>query len=465
MLQTNLAQAPVVHLGTDFEMKRVRDARVHLILNFRFFGALALRLQVEAASIGSMDVDGVTLRFDPAFSETLPFDELVGVVAHEVLHCAAGHHARRGGRDPETWNIACDLAINPLVIAAGLKLPQGALFDPEMVDDKGQPLAAEAIYTRLKQRQQPPPPPPQDEQEQEEEPGGDDEPAGAGDDDQDDDQGEGEGQGDDDAGGGAGGGEEAEGEGEGQGMPGEGGSGEGQGEPVGNYGGCGSFRDAPVETGVNEKTAQEAAARAWDIATMQAVAAAKGAGDLPGAGAWLVDQAQAAKADWRDILRDFIQVRSRSHATWNRPNRRHLHRGMYLPSRDSKRIGELVVITDASGSTWGPLQDQFAAELNAIVADTRPRMTHVVYWDTQCQGHEEIEPDDLPLTLEAKGGGGTIFTGIWEWIDDQGIDPACVVVLTDLDCRHFGDDHGYPILWATTEKTYAPFGEVVELRL
>ena len=70
--------------------------------------------------------------------------ELEAVLAHEVLHCALGHHCRRGGRDPQLWNEAADLAINPILIGNGFTLPAGALLDPAFNN-----LSAEEIYARL----------------------------------------------------------------------------------------------------------------------------------------------------------------------------------------------------------------------------------------------------------------------------------------------------------------------------
>ena len=46
--------------------------------------------------------------------------------------------------DPELWNRAADLAINPILIANGLKLPSDALIDPGFNN-----LSAEEIYARL----------------------------------------------------------------------------------------------------------------------------------------------------------------------------------------------------------------------------------------------------------------------------------------------------------------------------
>ena len=71
------------------------------------------------------------LQYHPPFVTALSPDELVGVLAHEVMHCALAHPARRQGRDAERWNVACDLAINPLLVRAGIVLPASRLMPGE----------------------------------------------------------------------------------------------------------------------------------------------------------------------------------------------------------------------------------------------------------------------------------------------------------------------------------------------
>ena len=60
---------------------------------------------------------------------------------HEVMHPALQHHVRRSGRDPRRWNEACDYVINPLLLDAGLSLPDGVL-----VDHRFRSMSAEQIY-------------------------------------------------------------------------------------------------------------------------------------------------------------------------------------------------------------------------------------------------------------------------------------------------------------------------------
>lgn len=127
---------------------RVQQARTALLLNHPFFGVLALRLQVvEDATCKTAYTDGVRIGYNPKFVDGLTQSELVGLIAHEVMHAANGHIWRRDGREPKNWNVACDLAINPIIKDAGLALPEGGLLDPQYAGK-----SAEWIFGRLPQQ-------------------------------------------------------------------------------------------------------------------------------------------------------------------------------------------------------------------------------------------------------------------------------------------------------------------------
>jgi len=131
---------------SSLEQKLTR-ARTQLLLNEPFFGTLCLRLKLVPGGVPTMATDGRRIVYDPSFVDSLKPAELEAVLAHEVLHCALGHHCRRGQRDPQLWNQAADLAINPILIGNGFTLPDGALVDPAFHN-----LSAEEIYARLGQR-------------------------------------------------------------------------------------------------------------------------------------------------------------------------------------------------------------------------------------------------------------------------------------------------------------------------
>lgn len=129
---------------------KLTRARAALILEQPFFGSLACRLKLTAADWlpFSMATDGTHLYYQPERIDAMPMDIVKGVVCHEVLHVVLGHVWRCQGRDLDRWNIAADLAVNPVVLNAGLSLPAGALVNTEFLDDP-----AERIYAKL----EPPP--------------------------------------------------------------------------------------------------------------------------------------------------------------------------------------------------------------------------------------------------------------------------------------------------------------------
>ena len=141
--------------------RRLQKARTALLLDHPFFGSLLFRLKGrESRSIKTMATDGISLFYNPDFVGTLNAATLCGVLAHEVLHPGLQHHLRRSGRDPKRWNEACDYAINPILLDAGLHLPEGVL-----VDDRFRTMSAEQIYNQLQTEAEQDPNDPDDMQE------------------------------------------------------------------------------------------------------------------------------------------------------------------------------------------------------------------------------------------------------------------------------------------------------------
>jgi predicted metal-dependent peptidase len=87
----------------------------------------------------------------------------------------------------------------------------------------------------------------------------------------------------------------------------------------------------------------------------------------------------------------------------------------------------------------------------------------VVYCDEVVNDAQEFGPSE-PITLEPKGGGGTNFRPVFDWVEKNGVAPACLVYLTDLCCTEFPDaTPGYPVLWVTDSRRTAPFGETLRI--
>ena len=127
----------------------------------------------------------------------------------------------------------------------------------------------------------------------------------------------------------------------------------------------------------------------------------------------------------------------------------------------------LVVAVDTSGSITKDDLQQFASEIDDIL-NQYPTTVTVIYCDTKVQQVEEFTAETRPIRLDAKGGGGTRFSPVWKWIEENAEETPCAVVyLSDLACNDYGNEPEYPCLWVNTGKYQAsppPFGEVVRLK-
>jgi predicted metal-dependent peptidase len=96
-----------------------------LILDRPFLGNLVLRLPLVAADswCKTSATDAKSFYYNPEFIDSLNKHQIKFVLIHEALHCALTHFARRGNRTKHKWDLACDFAINPLLVKEGFHPP------------------------------------------------------------------------------------------------------------------------------------------------------------------------------------------------------------------------------------------------------------------------------------------------------------------------------------------------------
>ena len=401
---------------------RMTAARTRLLLDFPWFGSLAMRLKIEPSEeTETFATDGTRLIYNPAALAKVTDSELTGIVAHEVMHCALLHPFRRAHRDAREWNEATDYAINSELLKCGLTLPADVLNDSQFDG-----LSADVIFAmRAKQKQQ-------EQQSQEPQPD-----AGAG-----------------------------------KGSP------DPNGQPAPS---TGTVEDAPPEPNGQpadapangsqpdqQQPAPQMSESDWKIAAEQASDVARGCGKLPAGAARAIKDARTEPQDWRAILREFVEHTAPSDYSWMSPNRRHVANGVYLPGMTKENMGAIAIAIDTSGSIDQRVLAMFANELNAIASEAKPSKVTVLYCDSHVQRTDEFEPEE-EIKLNAKGGGGTrfqpIFDAIAARVETGEEPPACLIYFTDLDCYDQPAEPDYPVLWCTelsVTKT-APFGQTVRI--
>ena len=226
--------------------------------------------------------------------------------------------------------------------------------------------------------------------------------------------------------------------------------------------GQGGSMDDVLDAGKDQaETAQKEAE--MRVKVIQASNAAKMSGKLSANMARVIGDVTASKVDWRAVLRRFLSERAKVDLSYAKPKRRFMADDIYLPSLNGEKMGGIVVGIDCSGSINGPLLDSFASEVKAIVSEVMPAVTHIVYFDSEVLGQESFTPDN-EIVIKPCGGGGTAFSPIFKHIDKENLEPSACVVLTDLECSDFGPCPSYPVLWASTAKGNAPFGETVLIK-
>jgi predicted metal-dependent peptidase len=443
---------------------RLQRSVARLILRHPFLATLALRLErVEDPSAGTAWTDGVRLAVDPAWFGELDDDQRVGLVAHECYHVALAHHLRRGGRDHVRWNVACDYAVNALLLADGFVLPPDALLDPRFGD-----ACAEAIYSQL-------PPEPDD-------------PAAA-----------------------AGTSSPSAGAGTSTISPPAAG---GLGTPpppatagasatppaTGASPATGAAATAPpagtapgtspIDTGDPQPSprrpetfgqvrdqpfpspptpAQQEARLAEHAVLITALAQqARAAGkDSLGARRAATAARQPPTVDWRALLAEFLTARHEQDYSWRRPNPRYALLGLFLPLLEAAAPGRVAFVLDTSESVPKSALDAVTAELEAYLRQYPTITLDVLYADAEVTGRASFTAADLPLRLEPIGGGGTDFRPALAALADADDPPACIVYLTDLEGSFPVEPPPIPVIWLVFGQPLstprAPFGKVVLL--
>ncbi len=238
---------------------------------------------------------------------------------------------------------------------------------------------------------------------------------------------------------------------------------DGKDDPGGGQPGPGDILDYPGEDGEATPSELAQAEQETKIAVQQAAQQAKVCGKLPAGIARLVEELLEPKVDWREVLRDFCQSNSKADYSWTRPNRRFVGMGLHLPSLHSiNDLGTIAIAVDTSGSVGQDDLNQFVSEANAILEefDVDAWMLPV---DSKVNDPRRYGKEDLPLSVQVCGGGGTSFVPPFKWMEESGVYPDAMVYLTDGLCHSYPDEPDYPVLWISSRAKMndAPFGRVV----
>ena len=409
-------------------LDKIAAARVWLLKEKPFFGVLSRALTVETRG----DVRAFRLFADdrlavnPLVALRTPFPALCARVAHIALHAALGGFVRRGERDPRRWNLAHDLAIDPLVTGAGLPLglppPPHELMPGSSAEDIFMLLPEGAApgddwcdLSEVPVTEEPPP----------------ESPAGA------------------------------------------------AASPEGPW--PGPAADAATPWKVDE----QARALAWKMRLSTALqeeraSGGKTWGDIP---AWIDEMIRATiepPPNWTVVLQRSVSLLTRTERSWLRPSRRTSAVAQYtgewpdvvtMPGRKVVLAGQLVAIVDTSGSIDEPTLARFLGAIAAAATAEGLEEVRLMQADSEVTSDQLMTPAEL-LTQQVsiRGRGGTSFIPALGLLIDEArrkVERFSVVYLTDLEgmLPRSRDAKAIDVLWVVPRKPRRkpPFGTVVEI--
>jgi predicted metal-dependent peptidase len=217
--------------------------------------------------------------------------------------------------------------------------------------------------------------------------------------------------------------------------------------------------DGDEDQSADQQAKQREVERNLKSSLASAIMQAKKRGDLPGCMKRFADEILEPKIKWKEVLADWFNVKIKEARTWQRPNRKQAYRGVYSPTTNSLGCGHIGIAVDVSGSIGQKELNVWASELNYIFEQCRPSKVTICYFDTQKYVREF---DELPIQLEAIGGGGTAFEVPINFFNNEvDEDITGLVFMTDM-YGNWPSEPDYPVLiLSTTPNQEAPWGRTV----
>ena len=374
-------------------IERLKRGRVQIQDKNSFFAYLSLFLKFEDGTEHLNQVGGGasinhngTFQYNEDFFQRLDEEEVEGVIVHEILHLVFLHLTRRGNRDPEIWNIACDFCVNQIIKDARYtererpmyKLPPDCVvsnsenkyefktikgnFWIEDIDKKSAEELYDEIVTKLPE------------------------------------------------------------------------------VDMNQFMDANGFNrkrfDKHIESVAGKKLSEKEKRKLekkWKERVAEAVANSRQRGDLPQGIERIIGKLHEEKIDWRDLLKRYIQAFLPYDYTYQRPNKKSVAMGVYTPDYLKEKI-EIVVGIDLSGSIGQKDLNDFLSEVIGMARAYRNRIVmNLLTHEVAVNDRYIVDNGDIAKIKQLKlhGGGGTSHKDIFDVIREEHRDCKVAVFLTD----------------------------------
>ena len=167
------------------------------------------------------------------------------------------------------------------------------------------------------------------------------------------------------------------------------------------------------------------------------------------------------KIDWRNELKSALDRYFKDDYVLIPPNKKFLSQGIYLPSTTSQTF-RLAIAIDSSGSIDDKLLNEFLSEVNFLMSLVSRYQIELLVCDEKIHSHKTFYAGES-LEVELKGGSGTDFRPVFEFLSQELDDVKLLLYFTDLQGKFPDVEPNHPVKWITQKEGAVPFGEVLVL--
>ena len=404
--------------------KKLLLSRTRVLLKYGFLGLLLMHMKMGLdEGIETAATDAKYIYFSPKFLSELSDNELDFIMMHEILHVVLKHCFRDGKRDPELFNIACDIVINSIILKEhGLDLNSitlnkyGTSMHLTPTGVEGCDFTAEEVYEMLIDYNN---------------------------------------------------------------------LNNGSGSVNSNSNkNNSSNNNSDVFNGTiddhslwqDKKKDSKPLENEWDHRIYEAAKAIEkqiensSAGSMPAYIERIIKKITAPQVDWRYILKSFISEEINDY-TFLPPDYRYDDFGFFLPSYSDvdETVKNVLFMIDTSGSMTNKMLEYAFSEVYGAINMFDGKLSgYLGFFDYIVHDVIEFEEVSDITKIRPIGGGGTSFNGIFEYVETMDVEPVMIIILTDgyAPFPNLDASFNIPVLWLINNDIVTPpFGKVARIKI
>ena len=427
-----------MELSNDVKRKLTQKllfSRTRVLAKYGFLGLLLMHLQIKLdTELETAATDAKYLYFNPTFLSELSDNELDFIMMHEILHVVLKHCFRGEKYDNQLFNIACDIVINSIILyehqfnLKSITLEKyGTSMHLTPKGDEGYQYTAEEVYEMLiKEFSNQTKKGPNGSQSNSNSNSKSNSSSNEGNED---------------------------------------GVGDGYGDTIDDH--------SKWQKANGEKKETEAQ---WDQRIYDAVKAVskqmenESYGNAPSYFERLVTKITNPQIDWRYVLNEFIQEEVNDY-TFMPPDSRYSEFDFYLPSYSEKddTVKNILFMIDTSGSINNEMINYAFSEVYGAMQMFDGKLSGKLgFFDYVVHDVTAFEDATDLSKIRPKGGGGTSFYAVFEYVDRMEELPCMLIILTDGYAPFPDLDNTYPVpvLWLiNNDKVTPPFGKIARIKI